>query len=108
MLKNPQGQTVYQYLHPYVDTGFVPGTGGTVTGQNIVECAVSAFLQLAIAELDTDINVDRIRNITTFTHEILPSFEEVNYTSILRIDFNLPIQAIPGPDSTSIIAKAYL
>lgn len=108
MMKNGAGQTVYQYLHPYVDTGFLSGSGGTITGQNIIECAVSAFLQLAIAELDTDINIDRIRNITTFDHTILPDFQEVNYTAMLTINFKLPIQVVPTADATMIQGKAYL
>lgn len=108
MLKNTDGQTVFQYLHPYIDTGFTPATGATIKGQNIVECAVSAFLSLAIAELDTDINVDRIRNITTFDHTILSDFQSVNYTALLTINFKLPIQVVPAAEATMIQGKAYL
>lgn len=108
MIKNEAGQTLYQYINPYVSTGFTPATDSTIKGQNIVECAVSAFLALAIAELDTDINIDRIRNITTFDHTILSDFQEVNYTAMLTINFKLPIQVTSTAEATMIQGKSYL
>lgn len=104
------GSSKYVYPNPYGDTGFVPGTGSQIKGQNFIEVLVNSFLFQILAELDVEKNATGQRFITTFDHSLNTSTTLISSTAnaTLNISFNVPTIATPGANGVSIVAMNYL
>lgn len=104
------GSSKYNYPNPYGDTGFTPGTGAQIKGQNFIEVLVNSFLFQILAELNPEKNTTGQRYITSFDHSLNTSTTLTTSTAnaTLSIAFNFPTIATPGANGVSIVAMNYL
>ena len=110
IVMQPDGSSKYNYPNPYGETGFTPGTGCTIKGQNYIEVLVNAFLFQVLAELNPEKNTTGNRYITSFDHS-LNSTGSVNGSTpnaTLQITFAIPTVATPSATGMSIVAMNYL